>query len=86
MILPGVDEVLCQADAGRWASDGDLAIGWSIHWICNLDLGTRHLPDLVDLGPLAANDAPNKLQWRKAEKQAIVTFKINNEEWKHAIL
>lgn len=61
IISPCVDEVLRQTDAGRWACDGDLAVSWSIHWICNLDLGTWHLPDLIDLGSLAADDAPNKL-------------------------
>lgn len=62
IISPGVDEVLCQTDAGRRAGDGDLAVGRSIHWIRNLDLGARHLPDLVDLGSLAADDAPDELE------------------------
>lgn len=62
MISPRVDEVLCQTDTGRCACDGDLAVRWSIDWIRNLDLGSWHLPDLVDLGSLAADDAPNKLQ------------------------
>ena len=63
-VSPGVDEVLCQADAGRRAGDGDLTVGRAVHWVGDLDLGAGHLTNLVDLGALATDDAPNQL-WRK---------------------
>lgn len=71
MVSPCVDEVLCQADAGRWACDGNLTIGASIHWICNLDLSAWHLPDLTDLGSLASNDTPNKLRHKREESSGL---------------
>lgn len=67
-ISPGVDEVLRETDASRGAGDGDLAVGRAVHRISDLDLGTRHLPDLIDLGPLAADDAPNKLKREREGK------------------
>ena len=76
MILPGIDEVLGQTDAGGRACDGDLAVSRSIHWICNLDLGAWHLPDLIDLCSLAANDAPNQLWLRRA---GGVSYRNNRE-------
>ena len=63
LCLPGVDEVLGQADAGGRARDGHLAVGRAVNRIGNLDLSARHLPDLIDLGALAANDASDQL-WR----------------------
>lgn len=67
MISPCFDEVLCQTNASRGACDGDLAVSRAIHWVGNLDLSTRHLPDLADLGSLTANNATNELYWRRAE-------------------
>lgn len=60
---PGVDEVLGQADAGGGASDGDLPIRGALHRVGDLDLSPRHLPDLIDLGTLTADDAPDQIIW-----------------------
>lgn len=60
-ILPGIDQVLSQADAGVGASDGDLSVSGAFHGVGNLDLSARHLADLVDLCTLAANDAADEL-------------------------
>ena len=61
LCLPGIDEVLGQANAGGRAGDGHLAVGGAIHRVGNLDLSARHLPDLIDLGALAADDASDQL-------------------------
>lgn len=63
--LPGVDQVLGQADAGMRASYGDLSVGRAFHRVGNLDLSAWHLADLIDLCALAANDAANELPRRK---------------------
>lgn len=60
-ILPGVDQVLGQTDAGVRASDGDLSVGGAFHGVGDLDLSPRHLADLVDLCTLATNDAADEL-------------------------
>lgn len=38
LVLPGVDQVLGQADAGVGAGDGDLSVGGSLHGVGDLDL------------------------------------------------
>lgn len=68
-ILPGIDQVLSQADAGVRASDGDLSVGGAFHGVGNLDLSPRHLTDLVDLCTLAADDAADEL--RGGEKKQM---------------
>ena len=55
--LPGVDEVLGQADVGRGSCNGDLALRRTLHGVSNFDLRPRHLSDLVDLGSLAPDYA-----------------------------
>lgn len=60
-ILPGIDQVLSQTDAGVGASDGDLSVSGAFHGVGNLDLSARHLADLVDLCTLATNDAADEL-------------------------
>lgn len=37
-LLPGIDQVLSQADAGVGASDGDLSVSGALHGVGNLDL------------------------------------------------
>lgn len=64
-VLPGIDQVLGQADAGVGAGDGDLPVGGALHRVGDLDLSARHLTDLVDLGALAADDAADELRERK---------------------
>ena len=59
--LPGIDQVLCQTDAGGGPSYSDLAVSGPFHWVGNLDLSTGHLTDLIDLRSLAANNAANQL-------------------------
>lgn len=61
-ILPGIDQVLSQTDAGVGASDGDLSVSGAFHRVGNLDLSARHLTDLVDLCTLATNDAADELR------------------------
>lgn len=61
-ILPGIDQVLSQTDAGVRASDGDLSVSGAFHGVGNLDLSARHLADLVDLCTLATNDAADELR------------------------
>lgn len=67
--LPGVDQVLSQADAGRGAGDGHLPVRRALHWVGDLDLSPGHLADLIDLSPLTANDAANQLRPRKAREK-----------------
>lgn len=59
--LPGIDQVLGQADTGVGASNGDLSVSWALHRVGNLDLSPWHLTDLIDLCALTANDAANEL-------------------------
>lgn len=63
--LPGIDQVLSQADTGMRASDGDLSVSWALHRIGNLDLSPWHLTNLIDLCALTANDAANELRKNK---------------------
>lgn len=63
--LPGIDQVLSQADTGMGASDGDLSVSWAFHRVGNLDLSPWHLTNLIDLCALTANDAANELRKNK---------------------
>lgn len=54
--LPGGNEVLGQVDADRRSRDGDVAVACPVQLAPDLDLSSGHLPDLVDLGSLAADD------------------------------
>lgn len=38
LVLPGIDQVLGQADAGVGAGDGDLSVGGALHRVGDLDL------------------------------------------------
>lgn len=66
-ILPGVDEVLGHADAGRRACDRDLAHGWAISGTGNFDVSSRDLANLIDLAALSSNYAANKLDGEKCK-------------------
>ena len=68
--LPGIDQVLGQADAGRGPGYGDLAVSGPLHWVGNLDLSAGHLTDLIDLRSLAANNAANQLESGRGGKTA----------------
>lgn len=65
--LPGVDEVLGDADAGRRACDRDLAHGWTISGTGNFDVSSRDLANLIDLTALSSNYAANKLEKGRME-------------------
>lgn len=71
--LPGVDQVLGQADAGVRASYGDLPVSWAFHRVGNLDLSAWHLADLIDLCTLTANDAANELRGEGRKNRRFVT-------------
>lgn len=60
-VLPGIDEVLGDVDAGWRACDRDLAHGWAISGAGNFDVSSRHLTNLIDLAALSSNYAANKL-------------------------
>lgn len=75
--LPGIDQVLSQADAGMRASYGDLSVSWALHGVGNLDLSPWHLTDLIDLCTLTANDAANEL---RREKNVRVCFCNKTDE------
>lgn len=64
--LPGVDEILGQADVCRRPADGDLALGRAFRGICDFDLSPRHLSDLVDFGSLTPDDAAYELERQRA--------------------
>ena len=60
--LPGGNEVLGQVDADRCSCDRDMAVARPVQLAADLDLRTRHLPDLVDLSALAADDRADQLR------------------------
>lgn len=60
-VLPSIDEVLGDADAGRRACDRDLAHSWAISGAGNFDVSSRNLANLIDLAALSSNYAANKL-------------------------
>lgn len=59
---PGGNEVLGQVDADRRSRDRDVAVARPVQLAADLDLSPRHLPDLVDLGALAADDGADQLR------------------------
>ena len=65
LALPGSDEVLGKVNADWSASDGDVSVTCSIQLTANLDLSPRHLPDLIDLGALTADDGAYQLGERQ---------------------
>lgn len=60
--LPGGNEVLGQVDADRRSCDRDMAVARPVQLAADLDLRPRHLPDLVDLSALAADDRADQLR------------------------
>lgn len=56
-ISPGIDEVLSKTDISWGSCDGDLTFWWAFCGIGDFDLGSRHLPDFINFGPLASNYA-----------------------------
>lgn len=65
--LPGGNEVLGQVDADRRSRDGDVAVACPVQLAPDLDLGSGHLPDLVDLGSLTADDRTDELRRSRGE-------------------
>ena len=63
--LPGVDEVLGEADVGGGPCDGDLPLRGALHGVGDLDLRARHLANLVYFGALPTDDAAYELEYRK---------------------
>lgn len=55
--LPGIDEILGQADVSRGPCDGDLALWRALHGVGNFDLRPRHLSNLIYFGSLTSNNA-----------------------------
>ena len=55
-VLPGGNEVLGQVDADRRSCDSDMAVSRPVQLAADLDLSSGHLPDLVDLSALTADD------------------------------
>lgn len=64
-LLPGCDEVLSQSDADWGACDGHVTFSRTFRLVPNLDMRSRHLPNLTDFAALAANDAANELSRRQ---------------------
>lgn len=62
MALPGGDEVLGQVYADWCACNGDVTVTGPVQLAANLDLSPRHLPDLIDLSALPADDRAYQLQ------------------------
>lgn len=71
--LPCVDEVLSQVDVNRRPRDGDLAFRRSFHGVCDFDLRSGHLSDLVNFGSLASDDAAYELavEMRRVKKKRL---------------
>lgn len=67
--LPGGNEVLGQVDADRRSRDGDVAVARPVQLAPDLDLGSGHLPDLVDLGSLTADDRTDELREEEEEQR-----------------
>lgn len=65
LCLPGGNEVLGQVDADRRPCDGHMAVARPVQLAADLDLSSRHLPDLVDLGSLTADDRADQLRQSK---------------------
>lgn len=55
--LPGIDEILGQADVSGGPCDGDLALRRALHGIGNFNLCPGHLSNLIYFGSLTANNA-----------------------------
>lgn len=72
LCLPGGNEVLGQVDADRRPCDGHMTVARPIQLAADLDLSSRHLPDLVDLGSLTADDRADQL--RRSERQDGVCY------------
>lgn len=66
-VLPGIDEVLGNADTGWRACDRDLAHGWAISGAGNFDVSSRDLANLIDLAALSSNYAANKLEGERGK-------------------
>lgn len=54
-----------------------MTVTCSVQLAANLDLGSRHLPDFVDLSSLAADDRADQLQESKGGTDQSVGGKIN---------
>ena len=75
--LPGVDEVLGEADVGGGPGDGDLPLRGPLHGVGDLDLCARHLANLVYFGALPTDDAAYELEHRKVQKNAFHRAAMN---------
>lgn len=72
LCLPGGNEVLGQVYADRRPCDGHMTVARPVQLAADLDLSSRHLPDLVDLGSLTADDRADQL--RRSERQDGVCY------------
>lgn len=61
-LLPGGNEVLGQVDADRCSCDSDMTVTCPVQLAADLDLSSWHLPDLIDLSALTADDRADQLQ------------------------
>lgn len=73
--LPGGNEVLGQVDADRCSCDSDMSVTCPVQLAADLDLSSRHLPDLVDLSPLTADDRADQLQRSRGETDQSLWWK-----------
>ena len=73
--LPGGNEVLGQVDADRCSCNSDMTVACPVQLAADLDLSSRHLPDLIDLGSLTADYRANQLQESRVETDQSVWWK-----------
>lgn len=72
LCLPGGNEVLGQVDADRCSCDGNMTVARPVQLTADLDLSSRHLPDLVDLGSLTADDRADQLQGSRGRTEESI--------------
>lgn len=76
--LPGGNEVLGQVDADWCSCDSDMTVTCPVQLAADLDLSSWHLPDLVDLSALTANDRADQLWKNRGETdRSVLTGEIN---------
>lgn len=78
--LPGGNEVLGQVDADRCSCDHDMAVARPVQLAADLYLRSRHLPDLVDLSALAADDRADQLRENRG-RDGWVSVMEKDERW-----
>lgn len=83
--LPCVDEVLSQVDVNRRPRDGDLAFRRSFHGVCDFDLRSGHLSDLVNFGSLASDDAAYELAVEMRRVKKTVEYQKTKKKQKKTL-